>query len=168
NSIQYLDNPTVLKDEAGCLTGLQVVGTSTLEPYTAHDPGSAYCQMVIGMVQRNADGTINTVHSGPINEASLYVSGVDASLDYKWRSESYGDFTANIVYTDNLSYKQRVLASDPLLNTRNNNGGCNVLDNGIQPGMGTATAANGTVYSTGVCTVSYNGGTEVVNDTMYM
>ena len=201
NSIQYLDNPTVLKDEAGCLTGLQVVGTSTLEPYTAHDPGSAYCQMVIGMVQRNADGTINTVHSGPINEASLYVSGVDASLDYKWRSEDYGDFTANIVYTDNLSYKQRVLASDPLLNTRYNNaasrvtwmatwhkgdwdasisgvrvgsvrannyGGCNVLDNGIQPGMGTATAANGTVYSTGVCTVAYNGGTQVVNDTMYL
>jgi len=121
NSIQYLGNDTVLQDEAGCLTGYQPVGSGGLAAYTAHVQGSAYCQMVIAMVQRNADGTINTVHSGPINEASLYVSGVDASLDYKWRSEDYGDFTASVNYADNLSYKQRVLASDPLLNTRYNN-----------------------------------------------
>jgi len=201
NSIQYLGNDTVLQDEAGCLTGYQPVGSGGLAAYTAHVQGSAYCQMVTGMVQRNADGTINTVHSGPINEASLYVSGVDASLNYKWRSEEYGDFTTSINYTDNLSYKQRVLASDPLLNTRYNNaasratwigtwhkgdwdvslsgvrvgsvrannyGGCNVLPNGIMPSPITAKAADGTVYNTGVCTVPYNGGSMVVQDTTYM
>ena len=200
NAIEYLDKDTVLVDAAGCLTGLQANGSSGLSPYTAHVPGSAYCQMVIQMVQRNAAGQIVSEESGPINEASLYVSGIDASLDYKWRSDDYGDFTASINYTDNLSYKQRVLASDPLLNTRYNNaasriswigtwhkgdwdvslsgvrvgsvrannyGGCNVLANGIQPGTVTATAANGTVYSTGVCTVQQDGSAVPVADTMY-
>jgi outer membrane receptor protein involved in Fe transport len=121
NAIQYLDQTTVLNDEAGCLTGLQPNGTSGLSPYTAHVPGSAYCNMVTKMVQRNAAGQILSVESGPINEASLYVSGVDASLDYKLHTDRYGDFRTSINYTDNLSYEQRVLASDPLQNTRYNN-----------------------------------------------
>jgi outer membrane receptor protein involved in Fe transport len=121
NAIEYLDKDTVLVDEAGCLTGLQANGTSALSPYTAHVPGSAYCQMVTQMVQRNAAGQIVSEESGPINEASLYVSGIDASLDYKIHTDDYGNFRAGINYTDNLSYKQRVLASDPLQNTRYNN-----------------------------------------------
>ncbi|WP_426271833.1 TonB-dependent receptor domain-containing protein [Dyella kyungheensis] len=121
NAIQYLDQQTVLVDEAGCLTGLQANGTSALSPYTAHVPGSAYCQMVTQMVQRNAAGQIVSEESGPINEASLYVSGIDASLDYKIHTDDYGNFRAGLNYTNNLSYKQRVLASDPLQNTRYNN-----------------------------------------------
>ncbi|GLQ94948.1 TonB-dependent receptor plug domain-containing protein [Dyella acidisoli] len=120
NAIQYLSGDTVLADEAGCLTGYQTNGTSALSPYTAHVRGSAYCQMVTQMVTRNAAGQIVTVNSGPINEASLYVSGIDASLDYKLHTDDWGDFRANINYTDNLSYKQRVLASDELQNTRYN------------------------------------------------
>jgi outer membrane receptor protein involved in Fe transport len=199
NAIQYLDQNTVLNDEAGCLTGVQPNGTSGLSPYTAHVPGSAYCQMVTQMVQRNASGQIVTVQSGPINEASLYVSGIDASLDYKFHTQDYGDFRAYVNYTDNLSYKQRVLASDPLLNTRFNNvasrvtwigdwtkgkwnvsisgvrdgsmrapnyGGCNVLPNGIQPGMVTV-ANGGQSVSTGICQVIQDGVPVVVDDTMY-
>ena len=119
NSIEYLSQQTVLTDEAGCMTGLQANGTSGLQAYTAHIPGSAYCQMVEKMVTRNAAGLITEVQSGPINEASLYVSGIDASLDYKKATE-YGNFRGSINYTNNLSYKQRVLANDPLLNTRYN------------------------------------------------
>lgn len=122
NAIQYLDAATVLADEAGCLTGYQVNSASALSPYTAHVPGSAYCKMVTEMVTRvNGNGQILTENSGPINEASLYVSGIDASLDYKLHTDDYGDFRANINYTDNLEYKQRVLASDQLQNTRYNN-----------------------------------------------
>ncbi|AIF48098.1 TonB-dependent receptor domain-containing protein [Dyella japonica] len=199
NSIQYLDKDTVLVDEAGCLTGQQASGTSALSPYTAHVPGSAYCSMVTQMVQRNAAGQIISEESGPINEASLYVSGIDATLDYKYHTDSYGDFRANINYTDNLSYKQRVLASDPLQNTRFNNvasrvtwigdwtkgdwdvsisgvrdgsmrapnyAGCNVLPNGIQPGM--VNIQNGAEsISTGVCQVTLNGNPVTVADTTY-
>ena len=122
NSIEYLDPITVLADEAGCLTGLQVNGSSAVSPYTAHVPGSAYCKMVTQMVQRvNGTGQIISEESGPINEASLYVSGIDSTLDYKLHTDDYGDFRGSINYTDNLSYKQRVLASDALQNTRYNN-----------------------------------------------
>lgn len=201
NAIQYLGAATVLQDEAGCLTGLQPNGSSGLSPYTAHQLGSAYCSMVEQMVQRvDGTGQIISEESGPINEASLYVSGIDASLEYKWRSEDWGDFNTSINYTDNLSYKSRTLASDPLLNTRyqnpasrvtwianwhkgdwnvsisgvrvgsvraNNYAGCNVLANGIQPSMGTAVAADGTTYSTGVCTVTENGSPVQVSDSVY-
>ncbi|WP_233842691.1 TonB-dependent receptor [Dyella sp. 2HG41-7] len=121
NSIQYLSADTVLQDEAGCLTGVLPLGSTGLAPYTAHAQGSQYCQMVSELVQRNAAGNITSVHSGAINEASLYVGGIDASLDYKFHTDNYGDFRANINYTDNLSYKQRVLASDMLQNTRYQN-----------------------------------------------
>ena len=200
NSIEYLDAATVLNDEAGCLTGFKPNGTSGLSPYTAHVPGSAYCQMVTQMVQRNAAGQIVSENSGPINEASLYVSGIDASLDYKFHTENYGDFRAGINYTDNLSYKQRVLASDPLQNTRfnyvasritwiadwnkgdwnvsisgvrdgsmraPNYAGCNVLPNGIQPGMVTI-PNGGESISTGVCQVIQDKTPVNVTDTTYL
>ena len=199
NAIQYLGQDTVLADEAGCLTGLTPSGSSGLSPYTAHVPGSAYCQMITKMVQRNASGQVVSVQSGPINEASLYVSGVDASLDYKFHTDNLGDFRANINYTNNLSYKQRVLASDELQNTRFNNvasrvtwigdwtkgdwnvsisgvrdgsmrapnyGGCNVLPNGIQPGMVTV-PNGGESVSTGICQVIQDGTPVTVADTMY-
>ncbi len=116
NAIRIIDLGTLLTDEAGCLTGKQVSGA----PYVAHALGSPYCSLVTKDVTRDANGNILGAQTGPINEASLYVSGVDASLDYKVRTESYGDFRASINYTDNLAYKERVLATDPLLNTRYN------------------------------------------------
>ncbi len=118
NTIEYLGYDTILSDEAGCLTGVQPVGSTGLAPYIRYPQGSQYCKMVEAMVQRNADGTIASVHSGPINVASTYVSGIDASLDFKRHTDDYGDFRASINYTDNLSYKNRTVASDPLLNTR--------------------------------------------------
>ncbi|MGN6092561.1 MAG: TonB-dependent receptor domain-containing protein, partial [Luteibacter jiangsuensis] len=199
NAIQYLDQNTVLNDEAGCLTGVKPNGTSGLSPYTAHVPDSAYCQMVTRMVQRNAAGQVVSVQSGPINEASLYVSGIDGSLDYKLHTENHGDFRAGINYTDNLSYKQRVLASDELQNTRYQNvasritwiadwnkgawnvsisgvregsmrapnyDGCNVLPNGIQPGMVTVPDGNQSI-ATGICQVTLDGNPVNVADTTY-
>ncbi len=41
----------------------------------------------------------------------------------------------------------------------NNYGSCDVLPNGIQSGMVMARAADGTVYRTGVCTVTQDGNT---------
>jgi outer membrane receptor protein involved in Fe transport len=120
NAIEYISPAQVLLDDAGCLTGVVPNGTSGLAPYTAHQSGSAYCTLVESWVTRNAAGQLVSVKSGPINEASLYVSGIDASLDYKKQTD-WGDFTGTINYTDNLTYKQRVLPTDPLQNTRYNN-----------------------------------------------
>jgi outer membrane receptor protein involved in Fe transport len=114
NAIKWIDTQTLLTDEAGCLTGLTVSGA----PYIAHTLGSDYCKLAIKDVQRDASGNILSATVGPINEASLYVSGVDASLTYKFATADWGNFNFGLDYTDNLSYKERDLASDPLVNTR--------------------------------------------------
>jgi outer membrane receptor for ferrienterochelin and colicin len=104
----------LLTDEAGCRTG-KVVGGG---PYLAHGQGSAYCQQVLANVKRDAAGNITAVYVGPINKAQLYVSGIDAKLTYALRTENWGAFNLELQYTDNLSYKERNNASDPLVNTR--------------------------------------------------
>lgn len=114
SAIQYISENTLLTDEAGCLTGKQLGGA----PYIAHVPGSPYCQLAIADVKRDANGNITDINVGPINEASIYVSGVDASSTYSLKTNGWGNFNFRLDYTDNLSYKERVLASDPLLNTR--------------------------------------------------
>ncbi|WP_199097621.1 TonB-dependent receptor [Dyella sp. ASV21] len=114
NAIKWIDTNTLLTDEAGCLTGQTVSGA----PYIAHPLGSEYCQLAIRNVVRDNAGNIVSATVGPINEASLYVSGVDASLNYKFNTSRWGSFNFGLDYTNNLSFKERDLASDPLLNTR--------------------------------------------------
>lgn len=114
NAISYIGSGELLTDEAGCLTGK----TTTGAPYLAHVVGSPYCQLAIRNVSRDAAGNITAIHVGPINEQSLYVSGVDSTAEYNVRTNDWGDFRFRIIYTDNLSYKERQLTSDPLLNTR--------------------------------------------------
>jgi outer membrane receptor protein involved in Fe transport len=167
NAIKWIGQGTALDDEAGCRTGLQVNGA----PYVAHAVGSAYCQQAIHNVTRDASGNIVGLRTGPINVASLYVSGVDSTLTYKYNTSNWGSFKFDLNYTNNLSYQERDLPSDPLVNTRYNYpatktvfnanwhinawdftlhgertggvrapnyGGCVVLPNGIQPGVGDA------------------------------
>lgn len=167
NAISWIGLQQALTDEAGCITGLQVTGA----PYIEHARGSEYCQEAIANVVRDANGNIISVRTGPINEASLYVSGIDSSLTYKLATDHWGNFNFDLNYTNNLSYKERTLPSDPLLNTRyqypaskitgnahwhigawdftlhgERTGeiraagydACEVLPNGIQPGVGDA------------------------------
>ena len=165
NAIKWIGLDQALTDEAGCKTGLNVDGS----PYIEHSAGSEYCREAIANVRRDAAGNITSVTTGPINEASLYVSGIDSDLTYKFDTDRWGHFDFDLSYTNNLSFKERDLPSDPLLNTRYeypasrvtgtahwhdsawdvtvhgqrigeirapNYNGCEVLANGIQPGVG--------------------------------
>ena len=114
NAIDYVGMDDLLADEAGCRTG-KVVGGG---PYLAHGQGSAYCQQAIADVKRDASGNITAIYVGPINKTQLYVSGIDAKLTYALRTQDWGAFNFELQYTDNLSYKERTNASDPLVNTR--------------------------------------------------
>ncbi|GLQ98917.1 TonB-dependent receptor plug domain-containing protein [Dyella mobilis] len=186
NAVQWIGLGQALTDEAGCLTGLQVSGA----PYIAHPLGSQYCQEAINNVVRDANGDIISVHTGPINIAEEYVSGIDSSLQYKLPTDNWGNFNFSLNYTNNLSFKNRTDNSDPLLNTRYNYpatktvanvtwhynqwdvtlhgertggmraanyGGCEVLANGIQPGIGDpdcviykGNVPNWVIFSTGI------------------
>ncbi|HEX7339283.1 MAG TPA: TonB-dependent receptor [Rhodanobacteraceae bacterium] len=114
NEIVWIGLDQTLNDEAGCLTGLTPSGA----PYTDHVVGSAYCQEAIANVTRDANGQITAVHTGPINESYQQVSGVDGAINYTLRTASAGAFRFQLNYTNNLSWKSRTLATDPLINTR--------------------------------------------------
>lgn len=119
NGIVNVGQSDVLTDEAGCRTGHSFDSSGNyIANYIAHPQGSSYCQAVIANVKRDANGNITAVYSGAINESQLSVTGIDASLAYGLRTANWGNFNLSIDYTDNLSYKERTLASDPLLNTR--------------------------------------------------
>ncbi|MGH8184309.1 MAG: TonB-dependent receptor domain-containing protein [Rhodanobacteraceae bacterium] len=117
NQINFIGLGQALTDEAGCLTGLQVGGA----PYTAHVPGSAYCQEAITNVTRDANGNITAVHTGPINEAYQARSGIDAGMNYDLQTENAGAFNFQLNYTNYLTNFGRTLDSDPLVNTRADN-----------------------------------------------
>lgn len=117
NQINWISLGTALTDEAGCRTGLQVGGA----PYTAHVPGSAYCNEAIANVVRDAAGNIVAVHTGPINEAYVARSGIDGSVDYNLETDHWGAFHFELNYTNYLTNYSRTLASDPLVNTRAQN-----------------------------------------------
>jgi outer membrane receptor protein involved in Fe transport len=110
NIIKNIDLDTALTDEAGCRTGLQVSGA----PYTTHTPGSDYCKLVIDDVSRDANGNITSAHIGPINEAYTSISVIDTAASYRWTWGNLGTFKFDLNYTRNLTYLQKVLASDPL------------------------------------------------------
>ena len=112
NEIQVLQYSTILTDEAGCLTGLNLDGS----PYTTHTPGSAYCQEVIAAVSRDANGNITAIHAGAINEAVTKISAVNAQADYRWLLGDWGHFRLHANYTFNVSYQQQSAATDPLTN----------------------------------------------------
>ncbi len=112
NEIEVLTYSQILTDEAGCLTGLQLDGA----PYTAHAPGSAYCDEVIAAVHRNSTGQITSIDAGAINEAMTKISAVNAQADYRWMWDNIGRFDFHLNYTLNVSFQQQTVATDPLTN----------------------------------------------------
>lgn len=117
NRIQSVDLTTVLNDEAGCRTGQNVDGS----PYTAHVPGSAYCQDAITNVVRDANGNIIQVRTGPINEAYTAISAVDSQINYRWNWLGVGGFRFRLDYTLNLHNLSRTKETDPLVENNYNN-----------------------------------------------
>ncbi|WP_266159553.1 TonB-dependent receptor plug domain-containing protein [Dyella silvatica] len=165
NAIDNIDQDAVLKDEAGCRTGLVVGGA----PYLDHPLGSDYCRLVTSDVKRNASGTVTDVYIQPVNQNKLYVSGIDTSVSYHFKTQNWGAFNVAIEATNNRLYQLQKLATDPLTNTRHDRvisklrgtvnwrqgpwdvtlygdragevrsphyGGCEVLPNGITPALG--------------------------------
>jgi outer membrane receptor protein involved in Fe transport len=112
NEIEVLTYSQILTDEAGCLTGLQLSGA----PYTAHVPGSAYCNEVIAAVTRDPSGQITSITAGAINEATTKISAINAQAGYRWIWGNWGNFNFHVNYTLNVSFQQQVVATDPLTN----------------------------------------------------
>jgi iron complex outermembrane receptor protein len=86
----------ILENEANCLLGTDRQGNPV-------DTNSAFCQFVIGSVERTVggpdDGDIEQVTRGPINRSFLGTDGIDAAIAYKLETERMGDFNFNLQWS---------------------------------------------------------------------
>jgi outer membrane receptor protein involved in Fe transport len=108
NIVNDLSITRLLQDEADCRLG----GVN-------NDPNGAYCQFVIGSVDRRpADDTLRSeaivkVRTGPINQSVLETEGIDASLKYNLFTE-VGSFDVDFFYTHVLDQKFAQFPEDPV------------------------------------------------------
>ena len=109
DEIRDIDENIVLRDEAGCRTGL----TTTPGQSWSNPGGADYCASIIDRVTRDADGFITDVRRGPINIAQREVEGIDVSARYRLSTERWGDFQFGVNYTNLQSMKEQTYRTDP-------------------------------------------------------
>lgn len=107
NEVQLQSIDALLKTESACRLG-------TL------DPSSATCVAALSNVTRSAASNnpnlseaLQQVHVFPINIASERVSGIVASLDYRWELGRYGDLEMGAQYNVTLKHTQQLSPNDP-------------------------------------------------------
>ncbi len=101
---------TLLRDERACLLG----GKYTVTPGTN-------CDVVLGNITRNPiDGgvnseTLDTILTGPFNQAVQETNGIDVTLKYALSTQSMGLFTFDLAYTYVFDEKFATLPTDPVV-----------------------------------------------------
>jgi outer membrane receptor protein involved in Fe transport len=113
-AIELVDSGQVMLAEAGCRTGRTRSGSAF---NFASD--SAYCQSIYNLVTRVPEtgqdiGRVSRVASGPINQAYLRVSGVDAGMQYRWSTDRFGRFSAKLDWSHTLRSERQRNAGDPV------------------------------------------------------
>ncbi|WP_372469323.1 hypothetical protein ABQ179_023235 [Xanthomonas dyei] len=106
--IRDIDETTILRDEAGCRTGL------TVAPGQAWSTrgGADYCASILARVHRDGSGAITAIERGPINLAQRDVSGIDLSARYQLKT-GIGDFSLWLDYTKLRSMREQTYRTDP-------------------------------------------------------
>lgn len=120
NEVTNLSADGVLRDEADCRLGQTQAGTPV-------DITSAQCQATLARVQRNAADAIDPltatrIYVNPINAASERTSGIDASGNYRWNTDSSGNFAVRANYTLVLTHTYQQFPGGVVLDLRNGAG----------------------------------------------
>ncbi|MGO1070436.1 TonB-dependent receptor domain-containing protein [Lysobacter sp. CA199] len=113
-AIERLSPTSILEGEAGCRTGKQLNG----QPF-AFGPDSGYCRNVTALVTRRPEGSeaidrIAEVKSAPLNQSYRRVAGIDASVNWRLKTERYGDFRFDLNWSHTLKSERQVFATDPI------------------------------------------------------
>ncbi len=113
NEVRTLGTDSILETEGNCRLGVSDSGV-------AFDINSPTCQQVMAQVTRRpADDPVNpngvvAVSSYPINLASQRQDGVQATLDYRWKTARFGDFAASFGYYRTLKHEIKEKDGDPV------------------------------------------------------
>lgn len=116
--VRALTNTYQLEQNANCLLGKDRDGKAV-------DGTSAACQFYTSTVQRrvsdlNPEGRITQFHTSPINASLVRTSGVDATVKYRWDTESWGNYNFQVGYTHVLDMEMAQFADEEPIDVRNN------------------------------------------------
>lgn len=114
DEIRDIDENTILRDEAGCITGL----TTTPGQAWSNPGGADYCAAIEDRVTRDDQGKIIAVERGPINIAQKEVEGIDVSTRYRFDTDHWGNFQIGLNYTNLQTLKEQTYRTDPNPNRR--------------------------------------------------
>ncbi|SFK73829.1 Secretin and TonB N terminus short domain-containing protein [Lysobacter sp. cf310] len=111
-AIERLSVGSILAGEAGCRTGKMLNG----QPFQ-FAPGSGYCQAVTALVTRRPEGNeaidrVVEVRSAPINQSYRRVSGIDAGINWRLKTDRFGDYRFDLNWSHTLKSEQQVFATD--------------------------------------------------------
>ncbi|MGX9718539.1 TonB-dependent receptor plug domain-containing protein [Stenotrophomonas acidaminiphila] len=119
NLIDDIGADDLLKAEAYCSrNGFTPDGAPLASP-----PSAQWCSEVASRIHRtpgvagSVAGSV-TIDINPINRAETQVAGVDLNARYRLPDTAIGSWSFNLGYTNMLTYKQRGLSTEPLVNTR--------------------------------------------------
>lgn len=126
NIIADIDAENLLRTEAYCTRnpdGSPGRGFTPDGSALAVPPSAEWCAEAIRRIDRrgsaNVPGNV-TIGVNPINRAETQVSGIDLSARYALPDTDFGNWSFNLNYTNLLSYKERGLSTEPLVETRKN------------------------------------------------
>jgi outer membrane receptor protein involved in Fe transport len=111
---------SLLELEANCRLGQNFAGTESF------DGNSAECQNAYSLISRNGVNVtptselINSVTTGPINAALRETRGYDMQVNYRFSTESMGDFTLRGDYNHVVLDQDQQFAGDDIRNLRDN------------------------------------------------
>ena len=106
NQVQSQDRDRLRATEADCRLGMTADGT----PVDIHSPT---CVDALARVIRDSDGTITSVHFGPINIAREKTSGIDITANYRLQTASAGNFRFTGNYTWQRAHSRQLYPGDP-------------------------------------------------------
>jgi outer membrane receptor protein involved in Fe transport len=113
DEVREIDEDIILRDEAGCITEVNVGG----EPWI--NPGNdRYCSTILSRVNRDTGGRIVAIERGPINIARKDVRGIDISAQYYLDAGEWGSFQAELNYMNLQSVREQIYRTDPNPNRR--------------------------------------------------
>lgn len=120
DAASQLSSSYLLENEANCRLGTRSDGT----PFE-NSLDSAYCQNIVGLVNRQAgepdtitDQRIDRINSAYINTALQDTSGIDATYKYRFDTDRWGNFAIDLGYSLVLTNKYREFADEELIDHR--------------------------------------------------
>lgn len=112
DAVTTLSSAYIIEAEGGCRTGLG----RNRQPYP-YALDSAFCQEILARVTRipapgEPSDRVDEIRSGPVNQSTRRVTGLDANLRWRFDGGRWGAFATELSWSHTLRHQRQVFATD--------------------------------------------------------